>query len=51
MFDILSSVLIVLAALLGGRGTVMGPVLGGFVVAILNEEANVHFGRRSEPAV
>jgi branched-chain amino acid transport system permease protein len=37
-------VLIVLAALLGGRGTVLGPVLGGFAVEILKEEANVHFG-------
>jgi ABC-type branched-subunit amino acid transport system ATPase component/ABC-type branched-subunit amino acid transport system permease subunit len=44
MFNIQNSVLIVLAALLGGRGTVMGPVLGGFAVQILKEEANVHFG-------
>ena len=44
MFNIQNSVLIVLAALLGGRGTVMGPILGGFAVQILKEEANVHFG-------
>lgn len=44
MFNIQNSVLIVLAALLGGRGTVMGPILGGFAVEIIKEEANVHFG-------
>jgi branched-chain amino acid transport system permease protein len=44
MFNIQNSVLLVLAALLGGRGTVLGPVLGGFTVQILKEEANVHFG-------
>jgi branched-chain amino acid transport system permease protein len=44
MFDILISVQTVLAALLGGRGTVMGPVYGAFAIAILNEESNVHFG-------
>ena len=44
MFDIQNSVLIVLAALLGGRGTILGPIIGGFVVELLKEEANVHFG-------
>jgi branched-chain amino acid transport system ATP-binding protein/branched-chain amino acid transport system permease protein len=44
MFNIQYSVLIVLAALLGGRGTVLGPVLGGFAVQLLQEESNVHFG-------
>jgi branched-chain amino acid transport system permease protein len=44
MFNIQTSVLIVLGALLGGRGTVMGPVLGGIAVQLLKEEANVHFG-------
>jgi ABC-type branched-subunit amino acid transport system ATPase component len=44
MFNIQNSVLLVLAALLGGRGTVLGPVLGGFAVEIIKEEANVHFG-------
>lgn len=32
VFDIVTSVLIVLAALLGGRATVWGPVLGAFIV-------------------
>jgi ABC-type branched-subunit amino acid transport system ATPase component/ABC-type branched-subunit amino acid transport system permease subunit len=44
MYDILFSVQAVLAALLGGRGTVMGPVYGAFAVELLNEESNVHFG-------
>jgi branched-chain amino acid transport system permease protein len=44
MFNIQNSVLLVLAALLGGRGTVTGPILGGFAVSILKEESNVHFG-------
>ena len=44
MFDILFSVQCVLAALLGGRGTVLGPVYGAFAVELLNEESNVHFG-------
>ena len=44
MFNIQYSVLIVLAALLGGRGTVLGPVLGGFAVQLLQEESNAHFG-------
>jgi branched-chain amino acid transport system permease protein len=47
MFDILLSVQCVLAALLGGRGTVMGPVYGAFAIAILNEQANVHFGSQA----
>lgn len=37
MFDILTSVQIVLAALLGGRGTIWGPVLGAFVIVPMNE--------------
>ncbi|MGH3085438.1 MAG: branched-chain amino acid ABC transporter ATP-binding protein/permease, partial [Gaiellaceae bacterium] len=37
MFDILISVQIVLACLLGGRGTLWGPVLGAFVIIPLNE--------------
>jgi ABC-type branched-subunit amino acid transport system ATPase component/ABC-type branched-subunit amino acid transport system permease subunit len=44
MFNIQYSVLLVLAALLGGRGTVLGPVLGGFAVQLLQEESNVHLG-------
>jgi branched-chain amino acid transport system permease protein len=40
MFDILTSVQVVLAALLGGRGTIWGPVIGAFAVVPLNEAAN-----------
>jgi ABC-type branched-subunit amino acid transport system ATPase component/ABC-type branched-subunit amino acid transport system permease subunit len=47
MYDILLSVQAVLAALLGGRGTVMGPAYGAFAIGILNEEANVHFGSQA----
>jgi ABC-type branched-subunit amino acid transport system ATPase component/ABC-type branched-subunit amino acid transport system permease subunit len=42
MFDILVSVSIVLAALVGGRGTIWGPVLGAFIVQPLNEATNVY---------
>jgi ABC-type branched-subunit amino acid transport system ATPase component/ABC-type branched-subunit amino acid transport system permease subunit len=37
MFDILVSVQLVLAALVGGRGTIWGPVVGAFAVVPLNE--------------
>ncbi len=47
MYDILLSVQTVLAALVGGRGTVMGPVYGAFGIAILNEQSNVHFGSQA----
>jgi branched-chain amino acid transport system permease protein len=40
MFDILVSVQLVLAALVGGRGTIWGPVLGAFLVVPLNEASN-----------
>jgi ABC-type branched-subunit amino acid transport system ATPase component/ABC-type branched-subunit amino acid transport system permease subunit len=40
MFDILVSVQIVLACLLGGRGTLWGPVVGAFIVWPLNEVTN-----------
>jgi branched-chain amino acid transport system permease protein len=43
-FSLLTSVTIVLSALVGGRGTVWGPVLGGFVVSIVSELANVYGG-------
>jgi ABC-type branched-subunit amino acid transport system ATPase component/ABC-type branched-subunit amino acid transport system permease subunit len=43
-FSLLTSVTIVLSALLGGRGTLWGPVLGGFVVTIGTEVANVYGG-------
>ncbi|MFB3738213.1 MAG: branched-chain amino acid ABC transporter permease, partial [Candidatus Velamenicoccus archaeovorus] len=40
MFDIFVSVQIVLAVLIGGRGTVWGPILGAFIVVPMNEMAN-----------
>jgi ABC-type branched-subunit amino acid transport system ATPase component/ABC-type branched-subunit amino acid transport system permease subunit len=40
MFDILVSVQIVLATLLGGRGTIWGPVLGAFLIVPLSEATN-----------
>jgi branched-chain amino acid transport system permease protein len=43
-FSLLTAVTIVLSALLGGRGTLWGPVLGGFVVTIVSEVANVYGG-------
>ena len=44
MFNILLSVQILLSMLLGGRGTLMGPVLGAFIIEPLNEFANNHIG-------
>ncbi|HEY3685195.1 MAG TPA: branched-chain amino acid ABC transporter ATP-binding protein/permease [Streptosporangiaceae bacterium] len=44
MFDILFSVQLVLAALLGGRGSVWGPVLGGFLIEFIDEGTNRLFG-------
>ncbi|WP_433363307.1 ABC transporter permease subunit [Actinoplanes sp. CA-142083] len=43
-FAILGSVLIVLAALVGGRGSLYGPVLGAFIVSLINEGATVYGG-------
>ncbi|GAA5136580.1 branched-chain amino acid ABC transporter ATP-binding protein/permease [Pseudonocardia adelaidensis] len=43
-FSILGSVTIVLAALVGGRGTLWGPVIGAFVVQIASELATVYGG-------
>jgi branched-chain amino acid transport system permease protein len=40
MFDILISVQIVLAVILGGRGTLWGPVLGAFLIESVNELSN-----------
>ncbi|HSC91461.1 MAG TPA: branched-chain amino acid ABC transporter ATP-binding protein/permease [Gaiellaceae bacterium] len=40
MFRIVVSVQIVLAALLGGRGTIWGPVVGAFIFEPLNEITN-----------
>ena len=46
-FAILGSVLIVLSALVGGRGTLYGPVLGAFIVQLVNEGATVFGGGSS----
>ncbi len=43
-FAILTSVYLVLAALIGGRGTLWGPVIGGFIVALANEFATTSSG-------
>ena len=44
MFDIVISVQIVLAAILGGRGTLWGPVLGAFIIEPLFETTNNQLG-------
>jgi branched-chain amino acid transport system permease protein len=44
MFGILLSVQIILSLLLGGRGTLWGPVLGAFLIEPLNEIANNELG-------
>ena len=44
MFDIVVSVMIVLAVLLGGRGTLWGPILGAFILEPLNEITNNEIG-------
>jgi branched-chain amino acid transport system permease protein len=44
MFDIVISVQIILAVVLGGRGTLWGPVLGAAIIEPLNQLANQEFG-------
>ena len=44
MFDIVLSVQIVLAVILGGRGTIWGPVIGAFLIESVNELANQQLG-------
>ncbi len=44
MFGILLSVQVVLSVLIGGSGTLWGPVLGAFLIEPLNEVANNNFG-------
>jgi branched-chain amino acid transport system permease protein len=44
MFNILTSVEIVLAVLLGGRGTIWGPVLGAFALQGVKEATNAYLG-------
>ncbi|MDX6256430.1 MAG: branched-chain amino acid transport system ATP-binding protein livM [Frankiales bacterium] len=51
MFDIVTSVLMVLAALLGGRGTLWGPVLGAFLVEPLAEFTNTGLGGADAGAI
>jgi ABC-type branched-subunit amino acid transport system ATPase component/ABC-type branched-subunit amino acid transport system permease subunit len=51
MFDIALSMQIVLAALLGGRGTVWGPVLGAFIVVPLTELTNTTLGGEDAGAI
>ncbi|HET6695105.1 MAG TPA: branched-chain amino acid ABC transporter ATP-binding protein/permease [Gaiellaceae bacterium] len=43
MFDIVYSVFVVLAVILGGRGTILGPVLGAFLLEPLNQITNNEF--------
>lgn len=50
VFDIVTSVLIVLAALLGGRGTVAGPVLGAFILEPLANFTSTSIGGSSAGA-
>lgn len=44
MFSIVTSALIVLSVILGGRGTLFGPVLGAFIIQPVNNFANDSFG-------
>jgi ABC-type branched-subunit amino acid transport system ATPase component/ABC-type branched-subunit amino acid transport system permease subunit len=44
MFDIVLSVQIVLAVILGGKGTIWGPVIGAFLIESINELANQQLG-------
>ncbi|RZT57399.1 amino acid/amide ABC transporter membrane protein 2 (HAAT family) /amino acid/amide ABC transporter ATP-binding protein 1 (HAAT family) [Microcella alkaliphila] len=44
MFSILNSVIIVLAIILGGRGTLLGPVLGAFILVPVDAFANNYLG-------
>jgi ABC-type branched-subunit amino acid transport system ATPase component/ABC-type branched-subunit amino acid transport system permease subunit len=43
-FSILASVTVVLGALVGGRGTLWGPVVGAFIVSLASEAATVYGG-------
>jgi branched-chain amino acid transport system permease protein len=51
VFDILTSVLIVLAALFGGRGTVWGPVLGAFIIEPLANATTTGIGGADSGAI
>jgi branched-chain amino acid transport system permease protein len=43
-FAILGSVVIVLSSLVGGKGTLYGPVVGAFIVQLVSEAATVYGG-------
>jgi ABC-type branched-subunit amino acid transport system ATPase component/ABC-type branched-subunit amino acid transport system permease subunit len=51
VFDIVTSILIVLAALLGGRGTVWGPVIGAFLLEPLANFTTTNIGGANAGAV
>lgn len=51
MFDIVLSMQVVLAALIGGRGTVWGPILGSFLVVLLSELTNTTLGGAEAGAI
>ena len=51
MFDIALAIEVVLAALLGGRGTVWGPVLGAFLLQPLIELTNSSLGGQDAGAI
>ncbi len=50
MFDIVLSMQVVLAVLIGGRGTTWGPVLGAFIIVPLSEATNTTMGGLSAGA-
>ena len=51
MFDIVLSMQIVLAVLLGGKGTIWGPLLGAAIVVPLNEYTNTTLGGADTGAI
>jgi len=51
VFDIIMSMLIVLAALLGGRGTLWGPVLGAFIIEPLANLTSTSLGGADAGAI
>lgn len=51
VFDIVTSVLIVLATLLGGRGTLWGPVIGAFILEPLANFTSTNLGGADAGAI
>jgi branched-chain amino acid transport system permease protein len=51
VFDIVTSMLVVLAALLGGRGTLWGPVLGAFIIEPLANLTSTSLGGADAGAI